>query len=96
MKFDFSYGGGFTGLNYHLSGDSDDLDPSHKEKLEQISNFDPANLKKSNPLAKDLFKYKLNIHDKDREVSLNFTDDNIPSEYESLISHLRQKATLAT
>lgn len=94
MKFDFSYGGGFTGLHYHYSGDSDNLGPEHKKLLERMSKLDSGQFKKSNPFARDQFQYKLGIHGSDKEVNLAFSEDSIPSEFEPLIAHLRQKSTL--
>ena len=94
MKFNFSYEGGFAGLKYHLDADSDSLDPAHKKSLEAMAKLDNADLKKSNPQAKDMFRYKLNIAGNDKPTSLSFSDDNIPEGYEQLIAHLRHKAKL--
>lgn len=94
MKFDFSYGGGFTGLYYHYSGDSDDLEPEHQALMERMSKLGSCDLKKSNPLARDQFQYKLGIHSAGSDVNWSFSEDSIPAEFKPLIAHLKQQATL--
>lgn len=94
MTFSFNYGGGFTGLNYHFNGDANSLGSPYKNLLTQMATLTEDVFGKSNPLAKDVFKYKLEINDGNNKVSLAFTDDNLPEKFEPLISYLRQKAEL--
>jgi len=94
MKFSFNYSGGFAGLKYHLTDDSDNFDPALKVLFESMIRIDPDKLKPANPLAKDEFIYVLDVND--QHVHLKFIDDNIPDEFTPLISFLRQKSSLAS
>ncbi|WP_184542290.1 protealysin inhibitor emfourin [Mucilaginibacter sp. FT3.2] len=92
MKFNFSVTGGIAGLTRTLNDDADALPPSYAKLFTLITKVDSNAIKPRNPLARDMFVYKLSFDTDGKHTQLVFSDDNIPSQFEPLISYLRQKA----
>jgi hypothetical protein len=99
MKYSFSYDVGFmgsSGLKYSLQGDSGDLPESHSKVLESLADYNTAETAKSNPAAKDLTEYVINLDNDHKKKTISFKEDNIPGRLRPLINYLRSKATLTT
>ena len=93
MKFHFKISGGFGGLRSELDEDSANLPEQYRNTLESLVNGTTKfTQKKSNPLARDVFKYDLTVEDTMRPFSIHFDDTNLPPELESLFDYLRQAA----
>jgi hypothetical protein len=93
MKFQFKISGGFAGLKSEFDDDSANLPQQYKSMLESLVNG-TAKLtqKKSNPLARDVFRYDLNVQDATKPFSVHFDDTDLPPEMEALFDYLRQEA----
>ncbi len=99
MKFTFKYDIGImgpSGLKYQYYGDSEQLPGPHNKTMESLIDYKPGQTAKSNPAAKDLTQYEIDLTDGKRKVSLVFKEDTIPATIKSLIVYLRSKATLVT
>jgi hypothetical protein len=94
MKFHFTTSGGFGGLRSELDGDSASLPQQYRQALESLaSGTAKLTKRKSNPLARDVFKYDLSVQDTSKPFSVHFDDTNLPPEMESLFDYLRQAAS---
>ncbi len=96
MKFHFTTSGGFGGLRSELDGESADLPQQYRQPLESlVSGTAKLTKRKSNPLARDVFKYDLDVQDAGKPFSVHFDDTDLPPELESLFDYLRQAASSA-
>jgi hypothetical protein len=99
MKFSFTYDIGFMGpsaLKYALQGDTGDLPDPHGKTLESLLQYDPGETVKSNPAAKDLTEYIINLESDHKKKTITFKEDNIPGRLRPLINYLRSKASITT
>jgi hypothetical protein len=99
MKFTFKYDIGImgpSGLKYQFDGDSEQLSSPHNKTMESLIDYKPAQTVKSNPAARDLTQYEIDLKDGKKKVSLVFKEDTIPANIKSLIVYLRSKAKLVT
>jgi hypothetical protein len=97
MKFSFTYDIGFmgsSGLKYGLRGDTNDLPEPHNKTLESLVNYNPRETAKTNPAAKDLTEYEINLEGDPKKKTVRFKEDNIPARLKPLILYLRSKASL--
>jgi hypothetical protein len=97
MKFTFKYDIGImgpSGLKFQYNGDSEQLPGPYNKTMESLIDYKPEQIAKSNPAAKDLTQYEIDLTDGKRKVSLVFKEDTIPANIKSLIVYLRSKATL--
>lgn len=93
MKFHFKISGGFGGLRSELDDDSANVPEKYRNTLESLLNGTAKfTQKKSNPLARDVFKYDLNGEDAGKPISFHFDDTNLPPGMEGLFDYLRQAA----
>ena len=96
MKFHFKMSGGFGGLKFELDDDSANLPQQYRETLESLVNGSVKLTERMpNTLARDVFKYDLNVQDPVKPFSVHFDDTNLPPELEALFDYLRQAATSA-
>ena len=99
MKFSFTYDIGFMGpsaLKYALQGDTGDLPDPHGKSMESLIHYNPGEMAKSNPAAKDLTEYVIGLENDHKKTTLSFKEDNIPGHLRPLINYLRSKASLVT